>query len=143
MKPRQWPELVEVLINLCKSILGTNVIFWFNIDSRLSIPSVSIPYGQRFVTITLQSQANMVFAAPGNLFLELEVQTQESAIGGAGGTPAALDVFRVNTWTTVCPVMALNSNIDTTQTISSFSLYINNIFVNPEINACVDARKSL
>lgn len=29
------------------------LLFWFNIDPRLSIPSVSIPYGQRFIKILL------------------------------------------------------------------------------------------
>jgi Large eukaryotic DNA virus major capsid protein len=109
------------------------LIFWFNTDSRLSIPSVSIPYGQRFITVTIQSQANMVFPAPGNLFLKLEVQRQVSA-GTDKGLPTALAVTDVQTWTTYVPTLATGSVVNTTQTIQSLSLYINNIFVNPEIH---------
>jgi hypothetical protein len=115
-------------------VMWIPLIFWFNCDSRLSIPSVSIPYGQRFITITIQQQANMVFSAPGNLFLKLEVQTQLSAAVGTLGTPAALAVTDVKTWTTYTPTLATGSVIDTTQQISTLQLYINNIFVNPEIH---------
>jgi Large eukaryotic DNA virus major capsid protein len=109
------------------------LIFWFNTDSRLSIPSVSIPYGQRFITVTLQQQANLVFPAPGNLFLKLEVQRQVSA-GTDKGLPTALAVQDVQTWTTYVPTLATGSVVNTTQTIQNLSLYINNIFVNPEIH---------
>lgn len=42
------------------------LLFWFNKDPRLSIPSVSIPYGQRFITIdfaTLNEVARLSRAA--------------------------------------------------------------------------------
>lgn len=63
------------------------LLFWFNTDPRLSIPSVSIPYGQRFIT--------------------LELETLDRLTSG--------DAF-------VDPI------------ITDASLYINNIFVNPEIH---------
>jgi hypothetical protein len=66
------------------------LLFWFNQDVRLSIPSVSIPYGQRFVKVLL---------APPELI--------------AQGTP--LPNF-------------------TPPTVLVADLYINNIFVNPEIH---------
>lgn len=66
------------------------LLFWFNLDPRLSIPSVSIPYGQRFIKMRL--------ATIGQL---------------AQGTPF--------------PDFA-------SPTISLCELYINNIFVNPEIH---------
>jgi hypothetical protein len=110
------------------------LIFWFNTDSRLSIPSVSIPYGQRFITIDLNTQANLVFPAPGNLYLKLEVQRQFSSAGVGKGTPAAQGVESVQTWVTYTPTLATNSVIQTTQTIEQLQLYINNIFVNPEIH---------
>jgi hypothetical protein len=47
--------------------------FWFNEDVRLSIPSVSIPYGQRFITINLNEADNLLSESP-SIFLE-SIQT--------------------------------------------------------------------
>jgi hypothetical protein len=70
------------------------LLFWFNLDPRLAIPSVSIPYGQRFININLQSFNNMFTV-----------------------------ITRGNGTVTLTP-----STIDTCE------LYINNLFVNPEIH---------
>jgi hypothetical protein len=32
----------------------------YKCDPRLAVPSVAIPYGQRFITITLETAANLV-----------------------------------------------------------------------------------
>jgi hypothetical protein len=40
------------------------LLFWFNKDARLSVPSVSIPYGQRFVEIDLAEQTELVNIVP-------------------------------------------------------------------------------
>jgi hypothetical protein len=109
------------------------LIFWFNRDSRLSIPSVSIPFGQRYITMNIEQQANLLFTAPGNLFLRLTVQEQFSA-GGAAGTAAALAVTDVKTYVSSAPFLLSNSTVDPSQTFNSMELYINNIFVNPEIH---------
>ncbi len=79
--------------------LWVPLLFWFNKDPRLSIPSVSIPYGQRFIEVDL---------APAN---ELLQQLALNPADDAPGTvpPAVPDVE-------VC------------------DLWINNIFVNPEIH---------
>jgi hypothetical protein len=66
------------------------LLFWYNLDPRLSIPSVSIPYGQRFIKIEL---------APVDLICQ--------GLPTPDFTP---------------PVITL------------MDLYINNIFVNPEIH---------
>lgn len=108
-------------------------IFWFNKDSRLSIASVSIPYGQRFIEVDIENQANILFVAPGNLFLRFSVEQQISS-NVTGGLPTAIDVTIVNKWVTKTPALANNSVIDTTQQISNIDLYINNIFVNPEVH---------
>jgi hypothetical protein len=100
------------------------VIFWCNQDSRLAVASVSIPYGQRFITIEMENQANILFVAPGNLQLRLTTQQQFSAGGGAG-TAAALAVERFNTYITYTPVLASGSTIDTNQRILNMELYIN------------------
>jgi len=77
------------------------LLFWFNKDPRLSIPSVSIPYGQRFINVRL---------APAEAIIER-----------------------------VAPLDAEGNDLDagntlTPPTISVADLYINNIFVNPEIH---------
>jgi hypothetical protein len=74
------------------------LLFWFNKDPRLAIPSVSIPYGQRFLNITLAKSTDLV-----------ELVTPPGADGSDTGTVPAL-------------------------TIAECSLFINNIFVNPEIH---------
>jgi hypothetical protein len=109
------------------------LIFWFNKDPRLSVASVSIPYGQRFITIELETQANILFVAPGNLFLRLTTEVMTSA-GVNKGTNAAVAVTDYKRYVNQVPVLATSSVIDTTQTITNMELYINNIFVNPEIH---------
>lgn len=66
------------------------LMFWFNRDPRLSIPSVSIPYGQRFIKVQLATAAEICQGVPTTDF--------------------------------------------TAPNISLMELYINNIFVNPEIH---------
>lgn len=66
------------------------LMFWFNRDSRLMIPSVSIPYGQRFIKIN---------------FAEVDLICQANV---------TQDFIRPR--------------------ITLANLYINNIFVNPEIH---------
>lgn len=73
------------------------LLFWFNKDPRLAIPSVSIPFGQRFIEINLASQAELV---------GLEARGDASNGAATMGTVS----------------------------ISTCELYINNIFVNPEVH---------
>lgn len=75
------------------------LLFWFNKDPRLSIPSVSIPFGQRFVEIDLTAFGNL-------------------AVGVADGTDAD------------SPTAATL----TAPTVDVCELYVNNIFVNPEVH---------
>lgn len=71
--------------------------FWCNTDPRLAVPSVAIPYGQRFINIDLASAADM-----------LGFQLRGSGL--LGNTSLSVPA------------------------ISQMNLYINNIFVNPEIH---------
>lgn len=126
----QTPKLVQPALDLWIPLL-----FWFNKDPRLSVASVSIPYGQRFINIDIEDQNKILFVAPGNLFLKVTViQTISTGIGA--GTPAAQGVTDVKRYVTLTPVLAAGSVIDTTQQITTMELYTNNIFVNPEIKAC-------
>lgn len=110
--------------------LWHKLIFWFNCDVRLAVPSVSIPYGQRFITLDIEQQSNIVFVAPGNLYLRL---TQE-IVSNSTGTAAGINTSSYKKIVTMTPVLASGSVVDTTQQISNMDLYINNIFVNPEIH---------
>lgn len=75
------------------------LLFWFNRDPRLSIPSVSIPYGQRFIDVT--------FAGAQQLLQHVGLTPADDNPGA--NPPPVPDV-------NVC------------------ELWINNIFVNPEIH---------
>jgi hypothetical protein len=94
----------------------------------------------RFITIDLEAQNNILFTAPGNLFLKLTVETQTSASVGTMGTAAAIAVTDVKKYITLTPTLATGSVIDTTQQITGMELYTNNIFVNPEINIWPQSR---
>lgn len=87
--------------------------FWFNDDVRLSIASVSIPFGQRFITIELNRASALVYEYP-SIYLETIVDT------GASRTKSYAPIFQ--------PFGTSALKIEKTE------LYINNIFVNPEIN---------
>ncbi len=75
------------------------LLFWFNTDPRLAFPSVSVPYGQRFITFRLTQAANLYRAIINP---------------GAAST-------------------VTNPALSTPQ-ISTFDLYINNLFLLPEVH---------
>lgn len=68
---------------------------------------------QRFITIDIEAQSNLVYVAPGNLFLRLTVEQQTSA-GASMGTAAALAVADVKKNVTLTPVLAAGSVVDST-----------------------------
>lgn len=76
----------------CREEVGTKV--WFNDDVRLAIASVSIPFGQRFITIEMASADMMVFEFP-NLYLETIIEVVPSAAGpGATNTSQRISTLR-------------------------------------------------
>ena len=81
---------------------------------------------QRFITIDIDTQANILFTAPGNLFYRLTTQISTSA-GAGKGTSAAIAVTDFQQYQTLVPVLATGSAIDSTQSITNMELYINNI----------------
>lgn len=84
------------------------LLFWCNKDPRLAVPSVAIPYGQRFITLDL--------ASSGELFGEV-------ARGFTSGTAYSdTNVVKGGKFT------------DADTALRSIELYINNIFVNPDIH---------
>jgi hypothetical protein len=78
------------------------LLFWCNRDVRLAVPSVAIPYGQRFIKVQLTAANNLVNLVP----------------RGAGD------------WTDANIGGSLNYN----NMLQNIVLYINNIFVNPEVH---------
>jgi len=75
------------------------LLFWYNKDVRLAVPSVAIPYGQRFINLELANQNELVGLVP----------------RGTG------------TWASP------NGSLGTVS-VSKAELYINNIFMNPEVH---------
>ena len=129
--------------------------FWFNTDVRLAIPSVSIPFGQRFITIDMADfQSNSggalvtehagaylrrVFEydstqtgkSPNTRLVNYAPYTGESAHLNAGQTASQ---YPPTNWPGVSfPGTSSIVNIPLTSSMTA-ELYINNIFVNPEIH---------
>lgn len=141
----QTPKLVQPQLEMWIPLL-----FWFNMDPRLSIASVSIPYGQRMIDIQLADRSKLLYLAPGNLFLQTRCECFTLAMDGvapesygygdnvfanaiAHGASDSVINYQVTTHRE--PVLALNSEItDANSKDISLVLYINNIFVNPEIH---------
>jgi hypothetical protein len=87
------------------------LLFWCNKDPRLAVPSVAIPYGQRFITIELATAAELTGEVPRGY--------------AAGSTPAQI-------WDNTN--IAKGGKIGTPADLRTIELYINNIFVNPEVH---------
>lgn len=97
---------------------------WFNDDVRLSIASVSIPFGQRFITIDLAAADRLAFEFP-NLYLETIVDVQ----GSGTATAVTAPYQRVVSYSPIFQKGTIQG-LD----IDRMELYVNNIFVNPEVN---------
>jgi hypothetical protein len=135
----QTPKLVQPALEMWIPLL-----FWFNKDARLSIASVSIPYGQRIIEISVAPRSKLLFLAPGNVYMETRVECYELDMS-AGASPAAWNWSDLNAsgdltvnysvLTSVTPVLISNSVlVDSNSNEVKLNLYINNIFVNPEIH---------
>jgi hypothetical protein len=103
----QQTDILEVTMPL---------LFWFNTDPRLAIPSVSIPQGQRFIEIDFCALSDLV-------------QGQVITPGILAVAPSS--PLTVGTMVSTAP--AGSFTISGTQ-VPTCNLYINNIFVNPEIH---------
>ena len=101
--------------------LWTPLLLWFNKDVRLAVPSVSIPYGQRFITIAMEAQNRMVFATPG-LFLK-------QVVDDGANVRNVTFIPKTDAAAGGLPLSAVNS-----MSVDQMEMYINNIFVNPEVH---------
>jgi hypothetical protein len=104
------------------------LLFWFNEDVRLSVPSVAIPYGQRFININYANFNNIMFASGAGLVWKSSVSTITYDVAVAGAYATSVSV--VNTQQ---PIL-LNSAMPVPANFGNPTLYVNNIFVNPEIH---------
>lgn len=77
------------------------LLFWFNMDPRLAVPSVALPHANRYITVDLAAASKMYGLIP-------------RGVGSFTDPKATLT--------------------DATQTVTTFELYVNNIFVNPEVH---------
>jgi len=77
------------------------LLFWFNMDPRLAVPSVALPHANRYITVDLAASSKMYGLIP-------------RGVGTYADPKATLT--------------------DATQTVTTFELYVNNIFVNPEVH---------
>ena len=83
------------------------LLFWCNKDPRLAVPSVAIPYGQRFISMKLAPAEKLVGEVPRGI-PEGSEWTQTTIESGG---------------------KLVNANL-----VSTIELYINNIFVNPDVH---------
>ena len=97
--------------------------FWFNDDARLSIASVSIPFGQRFITIDLARQDLLAFEFPG---LYIKQCIDSGAVTGPPAIAGNARTIRYRPWQSAGTLTEI--------ALSRVELYVNNIFVNPEIH---------
>jgi hypothetical protein len=120
--------------------------FWFNKDPRLMVPSVSIPYGQRFVELTLCTQKQLVrvvggtdSAIPGTTATDTQhYSPQFVATIASDGTAANNSGWTENQSLTslVATSMGTAAVIDATSNggPSTADLYVNNVYVLPDIH---------
>lgn len=77
------------------------LLFWCNKDPRLSVPSVAIPFGQRYIELDLADQSELVNIVP---------RGTSSYVNPNGSLDESVNLVR------------------------NLELYVNNIFVNPEVH---------
>lgn len=97
--------------------------FWFNKDVRLAIPSVAIPYGQRLIEIELAKQDQLVYEAPG-LYVAQTIRVEGDGDSDSGNAGVFSRKYRP--WSSAGTL--------TSQSLSDVDLYVNSLFVNPEIH---------
>ncbi len=104
--------------------LWTPLLFWYSRDFRLAIPSVAIPYGQRFLDLKLASIKDLVYSQPANVFVVKKMMTWTQG----EEEPAVLNDMELVSMSSYqgSPNVSLES--------LDLDLYINNLFVNSEIH---------
>lgn len=105
----QTPKLQQPATDLwCK------LRFWFNERIDQAVPSVAIPSGQRYISVKLAPQSQLVVEEP-LIYVKRVVNTAASNV-----TTEYRPFVRAGTLSAI--------------TLSNVELYVNNLFVNPEIH---------
>ena len=104
-------------------VLWNKLRFWFCDDVRLAVPSVSIPHGQRFISIELTQASNLIYEIPG-LYLRT---INDTTILASSNDQRYISFSPILLQS---PTGYAQSNL----TVQSIEMYINNIFMNPEIH---------
>lgn len=84
----QSPKTAHPLVDLWVPLL-----FWFNKDPRLMIPSVSIPYGQRYIKITFAAAAEVCQGLPTLDFTAPVIEFANLWINNIFVNPEIHDIF--------------------------------------------------
>lgn len=119
----QTPKYVQPATDLwCK------LRFWFNERIDQAVPSVAIPSGQRYISVKLATLPQMVVESPG---LYVKRVHDSNIVTAAAGTVDSPNVVNVRTIEYRPYVSAGTVTMDT---LTNAELYVNNLFVNPEIH---------
>jgi hypothetical protein len=84
----QTPKTSHPVIDLWIPLL-----FWWNKDPRLSIPSVSIPYGQRFLRVQLAQFNQICNSVSGGIFTPPQLSIADIYINNIFVNPDIHDIF--------------------------------------------------
>jgi hypothetical protein len=160
LRGAQTPKLTQPALEMWIPLL-----FWYTRDPRLSIASVSIPHGQRFITVDIQDIAKVLYMRPSmklrsqvtvftyaHASTAIDAASPDNAVGGSWtpntsepGDAAGLttdiqqytlfhDVGGSETLSNVSLGTSANLGTMPTPTFSTFDLYINNIYLNPNVH---------
>jgi len=114
----QTPKLQQPATDLwCK------LRFWFNERIDQAVPSVAIPSGQRFISVKLATQSQLVVEEP--MIYIKRVLSSGAASGDSDTT--------ISTRTVEYRPFVRAGTVSEVQ-LSNVELYVNNLFVNPEIH---------
>ena len=106
--------------------LWSRLRFWFNEDVRLSVPSVSIPFGQRFVDVTTAAASDILATSP-SIYLGYYPKNVGWGVTDGGDARQQLGLAYV-------PIPVSSNNNFVAPALANMEMYINNIFVNNEVH---------
>jgi hypothetical protein len=116
--------------------LWVRLNFWFCRDFHLSLPSVAIPFGQRRFEIHYADFSDLVKEVP-HIYLQTTVLT---GVESTGTTPTTIPIVRSVSYNPIRPseggtaVRLPSAHTDVPPSITT-QLYVNHLFVNPEVHA--------